>query len=508
MQACDRAAIEEYRIPGALLMENAGLQVLDALHEINGGAAPLSTAVVCGRGNNGGDGFVVARQLHNLGREAVVYLVGDPEALAGDARLNHEIAVAFGVPVVQIGETETAEMAATLSRYEYVIDALLGTGIQGAVRGPAANVIAAMNEAATPILAIDLPSGLQADCGAVDGAVVRADVTVCLAALKACHVLGPASECCGAVSVAEISLPAALVDAAEPALLLTEPRDVAAALPWRGVESHKGSFGRVLLVGGAPGTAGAAALAARGALRSGAGLVDVVCPESVYEMIGSAATEALVHPMQAADDGSLDVTAADLAELIASATAVVIGPGLGTGKAAGLLVRDLVRDAGLPVVIDADGLNALGDGLATVAESAGVRILTPHPGEASRLLGCDTREVQADRPAAARALADRSGAIVVLKGHRSLVASPGRVTVVNSTGNPGMATGGTGDVLAGAIAALVGQGLDPFRAAWVGAWLHGAAGDAVAAEVGEISMTAGDLAAALPAAFAAIEEQG
>jgi len=506
MQACDRAAVEEYRIPGAVLMENAGLQVLDALHEINGGAAPLSTAVVCGPGNNGGDGLVVARHLHNLGREAIVYLVGDREALSGDARLNCDIAVAFGVPLVQVGDSEAAGLAALLARFEYVVDALLGTGMQGAVRGTAATVIRAMNESTTPILAVDLPSGLQADSGAVEGAAVRAIATVSLAALKTCHVLAPASECCGAVSVAEISLPSPLLDAASARLLLTAPSDVAAALPRREAESHKGSLGRVLIVGGAPGTAGAAALAARGALRSGAGLVDVVCPESVYELIGGAATEALVHPMRAGDDGALVATAAEMADLVAAANAAVIGPGLGTGTDAVTLVRELVRSAPLPVVVDADGLNALGDELVTVTESAGVRILTPHPGEAGRLLGCDTQEVQADRPAAARELADRSGAIVVLKGYRSLIAAPGQVTVVNPTGNPGMATGGTGDVLAGAIGALVAQGLDPFRAAWVGAWLHGAAGDAVAAEVGEISMTAGDLAAALPAAFAAVEE--
>ena len=507
MQACDRAAIEEYRIPGVVLMENAGLQVLDAIHEINGGAAPLSTAVVCGRGNNGGDGFVVARHLHNLGREAVVYLVGEPGALSGDARINHDIASALGVPIVQVGENEAAGLGESLARFEYVVDALLGTGIKGPVRGAAAGVVAAMNESPTPVIAIDLPSGLQADRGAVEGAAVHAVATVSLAALKVCHVLSPACECCGDVSVAEISLPAALLEAADAELLLTEPRDVAGALPWRQADSHKGSFGRVLVVGGAPGTAGAAALAARGALRSGAGLVDVVCPEGVYEMIGAAASEALVHPLPAGEDGTLAASAADLADLIEPATAVVLGPGLGSGAGAATLVRELVRSVPLPVVVDADGLNALADGLEAVAQSAGVRILTPHPGEASRLLGCDTQHVQADRPAAARQLADRSGAIVVLKGHRSLIAAPGQVTVVNPTGNPGMATGGTGDVLAGAIGALIGQGLEPFRAAWVGAWLHGAAGDAAAAEVGEISMTAGDLAAALPAAFAAIAEQ-
>ncbi len=508
MKACDRTAIEEYRIPGTVLMENAGLQVLDVIHEINGGDAPLSTAVVCGGGNNGGDGFVVARHLCNLGREAVVYFLGDADRLSGEARLNYEIAAAFGVQIVHVGDQDLPAMAATLAPFEFIVDALLGTGIQGAVRGPAALMIAAMNESATPIVAIDLPSGLRADSGSVDGEVVRASATVSLAALKACHVLAPASEYCGAVSLADISLPARLIDEAEAGLLLTEPGDVAAALPWRAAEAHKGTCGRVLVIGGAPGTAGAAALAARGALRSGAGLVDVVCPVSAYELIGAAAVEALVHPMPSAADGTLHATAQDLAELMTAASAAVIGPGLGVGAHVGSLVRELVTSAALPLVVDADGLNTLEGELEIVAEATAVRVLTPHPGEAGRLLGCDTSHVQADRPAAARQLADRSGAIVVLKGYRSLIAAPGRATVVNPTGNPGMATGGTGDVLAGVIGALLGQGLDPFQAAWVGAWLHGAAGDAVAAQVGEISMTAGDLAAGLPAAFAAVEEHG
>lgn len=506
MQACDRAAVEEYRIPGALLMENAGVQVLDALYELGGGAAPLSTAVVCGRGNNGGDGFVVARQLHNLGHEAVVYLLGPADDLGGDARLNYEIATAFGVPVVPLAEDELDSLEATLARFEWIVDGLLGTGIRGAAREDAAAVIRAVNAAGTPVLAIDLPSGLQADRGAVEGDAVRATATVCLAALKPCHVLAPATEYCGEISVAEISIPAPLIEQADAVLQLIEPADVLAALPERAVDSHKGTHGRVLIVGGAPGTAGAAALAARGALRGGAGLVDVACPDSVYDVVGAAAPEALVHPLPTDENGLLTAGTDVLAPLVEQATAVVVGPGLGTAERAGEIARYLVAEASVPLVLDADGLNVLGEDLSALRAARGARVLTPHPGEAARLLGCSPAEVQADRPAALARLVEASGAVVVLKGFRTLIGAPGAPVVVNPTGNPGMATGGTGDVLAGLIGALLAQQVDPWRAAWVAAWLHGAAGDRTAVDGAEMALTAGDVAEALPAAFAELAE--
>jgi len=226
----------------------------------------------------------------------------------------------------------------------------------------------------------------------------------------------------------------------------------------------------------------------------------------VYGLVGAAVTEALVHPQSAGPSGGLNVRLEDLAELVAASEVVVVGPGIGTSDSAAKLARDIVAEVPAPVVVDADGLNAIGSELDLVAAAPGIRILTPHPGEAARMLNCASSAIQEDRPAASRTLADRSGAIVILKGYRTLIAAPGKVTVVNSTGNPGMATGGTGDVLAGVVAALVGQGMEPFRAAWVGAFVHGSAGDAVAAKVGELSLMAGDLADALPEAFTALEE--
>ena len=250
----------------------------------------------------------------------------------------------------------------------------------------------------------------------------------------------------------------------------------------------------------------AAALAARGALRGGAGLVDVACPDSVYDVVGAAAAEALVHPLATDGEGLFAAHTDAFEPLVEQATAVVLGPGLGTAGAAEAITRHLVAQVSVPLVVDADGLNVLGEDLASLSAARGPRVLTPHPGEAARLLGCATAEVQADRPAALKRLVEESHGVVVLKGYRTLVGAPGRPIVVNPTGNPGMATGGTGDILAGLIGALLAQGLEPWCAAWVGAWLHGAAGDRVAAGGAEMALTAGDVAEALPAAFADLAE--
>lgn len=504
MQACDRAAIEKYRIPGVVLMENAGLQVLDAIVEHFKGQLPLSAAVLCGKGNNGGDGFVVARHLHNLGHEVVVYLFGDADALVGDAARNHQMAAAIGVPIVAVTEAQAwTDLAAGLSRFDCVVDAMLGTGLQSAARGVIADAIGAVNASGVPVVAVDLPSGLAADTGALVGDAIVADLTVTFAAPKCCHLLAPASERCGDLTVGDISIPAAVMEAVEPALWLLEPEDCVALLEPRQPDAHKGSYGRVLVLAGSPGTAGAAVLAAQGALRGGAGLVHVACPESVYSLIGAQLTEALVHSVPADAAGGVGTAASGAIERLLQMTDVMaLGPGLGTSEETVALVRELAARAECPAVIDADGLNALVGELQSLNGAPGARILTPHPGEAARLLGRSSESIQADRPAAVRELSERTGAVVVLKGHRTLTCPPGGVPIVNPTGNPGMATGGTGDVLTGLIAALLAQGLEPLVAAWSGVYLHSLAGDEAAAQVGEISLLAGDVIEALPAAFA------
>ncbi len=505
MRACDRAAIDEHGIPGLVLMENAGIGVLGAMTEHFGGQPPLSTAVLCGKGNNGGDGFVVARHLQDLGGEVVCYLFGELDGLAGDAAANAAMAAAGGVPIHEANEAgKWADLAAGLGRFDCLLDAMLGTGLQSAARGVIADAIESMNAAAVPVVAVDLPSGLSADTGAVLGPTVLADLTVTFGAPKCCHVLEPAAGYCGDLEVVDISIPTSVIESTEPALELVTPQDLPGVIPERRRDSHKGSFGRVLVIGGAPGTAGAAVLAARGALRGGAGLVHIACPDPVCPLVGGQITEALVHSVPAEASGGIGIEAnAVLAQLVARADVVALGPGIGTAEETRTMVQALATTVERPMVIDADGLNALAGSLDSLTGAPAARVLTPHPGEAARLLKSTIDAVQGDRPAAARELAERSGAVVVLKGYYSLIAAPGAAPLVNPTGNPGMATGGTGDVLTGLIAALVGQGMEPLVAAWAGAYLHGLAGDLAAEEMGEISMIAGDLVHLLPEAFLA-----
>ena len=509
MQACDRTAIDDYGVPGSLLMENAGLRVVEALISHFDDQPPSGVAVMCGRGNNGGDGFVVARQLRNLGGEVVVYLFGEAAALRDDAANNYRIAVAEGVPVVEVHNEESwGLLAEDLSEFDCIVDAMLGTGLQSTPRGAIAAAIESVNASDSLIVAVDLPSGLSGDSGTIRGAVVEASLTVALAAPKVCHLLAPASETCGDVVVVDIGLPAAVIDAAPPTLWGMTPEDCAAGLPMRWPDSHKGDYGRVLVIGGAPGTAGAAVLAARGALRGGGGLVHVVCPETVYLPIACQLAEALVHTVPAGDSGGLGPDAGVVArEQANAADAVAIGPGIGTASETVALIRELAMECECPMVIDADGLNALVGVLDRLTEALGPRVLTPHPGEAARLLGVDVASVQADRIGAARKLAEISGAVVLLKGHCSLTVESGQAPIVNLSGNPGMATGGTGDVLAGLIAALLGQGLRPGRAACTGAWLHGLAGDLAAQRLGQIGCLASDLAEEIPWAFLSVTEE-
>ncbi len=510
MQACDRAAIDDYGISGELLMENAGLQVVEALMSYFDDQPPATVAVLCGRGNNGGDGFVVARHLHNLGGEVVIFLFGQASALRGSAAINHRLAARVGVPVIEVPDEEAWQpLADDLADSECIVDAMLGTGLESAPRGVIAAAIESVNAADVPVVAVDVPSGLSAESGAIGGVGVEAALTVALAAPKVCHVLAPASETCGELMVADIGLPEALLQAAAPSLWLPTPEHCEAGLPIRWSDSHKGDHGRALIIGGAPGTTGAAVLAARGALRGGGGLVHVLCPETAYLPIACQLTEALVHSAAAGVGGGLGAAAGESArERAAAADAVAIGPGVGTAAETVALVRQLAVECTKPMVIDADGLNAFVGVAEELRKTRAPRILTPHPGEAARLLGVDVSTVQSDRVGAANELAEKTGAVVLLKGHCSLTVEPGRAPIVNMTGNPAMATAGTGDVLAGLITALMAQGLRPGRAAWTGAWLHGLAGDLAAARVGQIGCLATDLADELPTAFAAVAAEG
>jgi NAD(P)H-hydrate epimerase len=510
MRRADTHAIEDVGLPGVVLMENAGAAVARVVAERFPGAREV--VVLCGRGMNGGDGFVATRR---LGARAHALLLGRRGEVGGDASTHLRACERSQGRVSEVPDAEAwRAVSPLLERADVVVDAVLGTGLKQAPSGLPALAIEALRaraEAGRPIVAVDLPSGLPADGGALDWPAARADVTVTFAAPKRGHVLPPACHQVGELVVAEIGIPAAGLEAAGPTLFLLEAADVAGAFPLRGRGAHKGDFGHVLVVAGSIGKTGAAVLAATGALRSGAGLVTVATPAPCLPLVAAARPELMTEPLAVAGSGGLDPSG--LALLVALARerdAVVLGPGLGQDEATRELVRGFLAACPVPLVIDADGLNALAPlerGPLPAQGRPAPTILTPHPGEAGRLLGTSSAAVQRDRPGAAARLAHESGAIVVLKGERTLVADPaGRASVV-PFGNPGMATGGTGDVLAGVAGSLLARH-GALLSATAAAFVHARAGDLAAARRGEEGMTAGDLAEALPEAIERVRGGG
>jgi NAD(P)H-hydrate epimerase len=508
MRRADRHAIEEVGLPGPVLMENAGAAVARLVDERFPGARRV--VVLCGRGNNGGDGFVVVRR---LGPRAEALLLGAPDKVAGDARTHLLACERSGGRVSVVADA--GAWAGALRRVEeadLIVDAVLGTGLRSAPTGLAKDAIAAMAgrfEAGVPVVAVDLPSGLPSDGGALDWPTARATVTVTFAAPKRGHVLPPACGEAGELVVADIGIPPRSVAAASPSLFLLEDADAAAAFPPRRRGAHKGDFGHLLVVAGSIGKTGAAVLAAGGALRSGAGLVTIATPEPCLPVVAASRAEAMTEPLAATAGGGLDEAALPrLLDLAAERDAVVLGPGLGQDPRTQALVRAFVPACPVPLAIDADGLNALAPaggepGTLAPLRRVAATVLTPHPGEMARLVGRRTADVQRERPETALALARATGAVVVLKGERTLVAEPAGRAAVAATGNPGMATGGTGDVLAGVVGSLLGRH-GALLSATGAVVVHGRAGDLAARERGEEGLTAGDLVEALPAAIESV----
>ena len=508
-RAADRYAIEEVGLPAAVLMEETGRQVaelcLKLLQEKPGRGRIF---VWAGKGNNGGDGYVAARRLGLAGYHVEVFLVtAHPEEITGAARQNLEVLRRLAIPVNQAwSEAEIAAAGVVAASGDLQVDALLGTGGRGPVSGPPAAAIAAINGAGVPVVAVDLPSGLNADTGEVTGPAVRARYTVTVGRPKAGLFTYPGAALAGDVYVADIGIPAVAYCGQEPGVFLTEGADVAGWLPAWGPAAHKGERGRVFVAGGSPGLTGAACLASEAALRAGAGLVTLGVPESLHDLMEVKLTEVMTAPLPEAEDRTLAAAAAGtILERAAQAGALAVGPGLGRGEELPELITQLVRESPVPLVVDADGLNALAARTEVLSEAAAPIILTPHPGELARLTGSTPAEVQAHRLPLAREVAESWNATVVLKGARTVIAAPDGTCYLNPTGNPGLATGGTGDVLTGVIAALLAQGLQPLKAAAAGAFLHGLAGDLAAEQArGARGLTAGDVLQALPAALAAV----
>jgi len=476
MRALDQRAIREVGIPGLVLMENAALGVVEAISERYPESS--SAAIFCGPGNNGGDGLAIARRLEARGYQVLVFLVLGGRELAGDAGTQLSICRGLGLPIEGLAaESDLAVALARAKTCDLAIDALFGTGLDRPLEGFPARLVEAIGELGLPIVAVDVPSGLSGSRADLYGPHVTADLTVTFAAPKIPHVLSPAAEACGALAIAELGFPPWLIDEAEGDLFLMTPEDLAPLLPRRAADAHKGSAGHALLVAGSPGKSGAAILAARAAVRGGAGLVTVAVPEPILPTVDLGSLESMTLALPAGSEGELGPGAADAALAATNGkNALALGPGVGQSAAAQAEIRRLALETEIPFVLDADGLNAFAGSAADLLARRAPAILTPHPGELGRLLGISSADVQADRLAAARRAAAETGAVVVLKGHRTLVASEAG-TWINPTGNSGMATGGVGDVLTGLLAALLAQGLEPLDAARLGVYLHGLAGD-------------------------------
>lgn len=503
MRELDQRTIKEYGIPGIVLMENAGRGAVQAMADAWGPVAGRKYVIFCGKGNNGGDGLVMARHLANMGAEARVRLFS--EEMKGDAAVNLASARKMGIDIKTVSKGLKAETS-EVRHADAVIDAIFGTGLSSEAGKPYSAVIDLINANAKRVLSVDMPSGVDSDKGRIMGAAVRADVTATFGLPKRGLYMYPGAQLAGNVRVIDISIPAGAVESsAIPARLLT--RSVMRLLPERKPDSNKGAYGHLFILAGSVGKTGAGVMAAQAAARAGAGLVTVGVPESLNDIFEEKLTEEMTLPLPETAGRSLSSKAIDrILENLNGKTALAIGPGISVDPDTARLVAELLPKVKIPVLIDADGLNILSINDDPLKEAKAPVVLTPHPGEMGRLLGVLAREVQADRPKAAAELAEQYGVTVVLKGARTLIARPDGRFYVNPTGNAGMATGGTGDVLSGIIGSFMAQGLDVTDASMLGVYVHGVSGDIAACENGQAGLIAGDLVRALPESLKSVSE--
>ncbi len=526
MREIDRKTIEDYGIPGAVLMERAGLAVASKIKEL---FEPKKVIVLSGGGNNGGDGIVAARNLYNWGWSVKVLLLLKQDKLSPDCLAQYRTAKQIGVPIEFRTGINEKDLHGAI-----VIDALLGTGLSKGVTGTIAEVISFLNKSDVPVISVDIPSGISSDAGYVMGEAVMADYTVTFGLPKRGHLLYPGAEYTGRLFIEDIGFPEDLLKSDKLKVEFLENRDVPQLIPARPKYSHKGDYGHILVVAGSRGKTGAALMAARACLRSGAGLVTIGVPESLMDVFQSRVTEEMT--LSLADDGSgmLSIIALDeILNFVAKKVDVIaIGPGIGVTSNTEKIMAELIQKSPVPVVIDADGINSLngsrgkGQGARDILKKAkSPIILTPHPGEMSRLLKQKSgtnppsppftkggqggitygiHDIEKNRIDTAISFSKETGIYLVLKGAPTIVAEPEGRAFINPTGNPGMATAGTGDVLTGMISAFLGQGLNPLNASILGVYIHGLAGDIAASDKGEHSLVATDIIDAIPAAFHSI----
>ncbi len=516
MQALDKCAIEEFGIPGVVLMENAGLGTVRMMERVLGPSKDTFACILVGPGNNGGDGLVIGRHLHQLGCKPVFFFLMNPDNAKGDSKINMEIVKKLKLPFHVIDtESRVLTIPVLYKQIESrgfpcyaIVDAIFGIGLQREVSGHFASTIDLINDNTfahgTPVVAVDCPSGMDADSGKIMGNCIRANYTATYGCAKPGHFIHDSRELTGKLEIIDIGIPPEATDITHISNKLIDHNIISTIAPslTRKNSSHKGDHGHLLVLAGSAGKTGAAILSTKGALRSGCGLISLCSPHNLNTVFETCLVEAMTIPLV---HSSSFLSFRDLKEIEESAEgkqAGIIGPGIGTSPETARLVRELYRNLTIPLVIDADALNILATEPESIKETAGLRIFTPHPGELSRLIGWSIPEIQQNRLEAARYACrlfnnETSQNIVVLKGAGTIISAPSTLTLINTSGNPGMATGGMGDVLSGIIGALLCQGVEPLAATSAAVYLHGAAADLLYEKIGA-GYTASEVADEIP----------
>jgi len=500
MREMDRQIIESFGLPGRILMENAGLGATRILLDRFDHLCDINVGVVAGRGNNGGDGFVIARCLVQKGIPVTVYLLGTKNQVKGDAESNLKLLKLLNVTVIEIENAEQFEnQKSSLHQHNLWVDAIFGTGLNSDVRGYFKDVIEFINQSNKPVLSVDIPSGLNADTGQPCGISVRAHTTATFGFAKIGHMTFPGVSYTGNLDVVDIGIPPHIVKSVNPLQVLLTPELICKKLAPRAPDTHKGGAGHLLVVAGSTGKTGAAAMTATSAVRAGAGLVTLGVPKQLNPIVETLVVEAMTWPLPDTDEGLLDESALDeIMDLLSGKQALAIGPGIGISKGIRSLLHRIVKECTVPMVIDADGLNALAGHADILKEAMAPIILTPHPGEMARLVNTTPREIQKDRITSARHFSRQFNVHLILKGARTVIAHPDGSVFINPTGNSGMASGGMGDVLTGMIAGLLTQGYSPESSAHLGVYLHGSGADYLAENKGPVGFLASEVMNRIP----------
>lgn len=509
MKKLDKWAVQEYGVPSLLLMENAGGAVVKKAEQLLGNLHGRQVIILAGKGNNGGDALVVARRLHESGAEVRLFLLFSPEEFGNDALENWRLVEKKGLKWhILSDENSFYLLRLRLNQCDLVVDGIFGTGFKGKPEKNIMRVIQAVNESNAIVVAIDIPSGLEADSGQVAGACIKADYTVTFAWAKRGLVVFPGKEYVGQLEIANISLPQEAINELPTEEYYVDMDFVEKILPPINWQGHKNNYGQILVIAGSAGMTGASYFACKAAYRSGAGVVTACLPRTLAMSFDMALPEVITRGVEETPQNTLDKAAwPEIEQLLENKKAVVFGPGLSKQESIGHILEELLINLKVPLVIDADGLNVLAQNTGIIKNKNIPVILTPHPGEMARLLNIPIELVQADRIGAALEAAEKLNSIVVLKGAASITATPQGIVYINSTGCPALATAGTGDILAGLIGGFLAQGIDPVEAAYFGVFVHGLAGDFAAVEKGMRGTMASDVLEALPYALKSIEEK-